>query len=196
MKSAILSQVYHHPLISPGELRRIIDAHQKITYQKGDFILTQGEQAQEYMIIETGLMRSFIYDTDGKDITTDFFCHHDLVIEVLSLFRRTPTIENIQALADSTCWKIEYGVFQDLYHSIEGFSEWGRLWMSKSLFQCKQRTLDMVSITARERYLQLMKEKPQVVLHAPMKYIASYLGITDSSFSRIRKDLQGSHFLP
>ncbi len=189
MKSEILSQVYNHPRIRPGELTQIIDAHQKVAFQKGDFILRQGERAQNYMIMEEGLMRSFLYDVNGKDITTDFFCDHDIIIEVLSLFQRTPTSENIQALKDSTCWKIDYDVFQELFHSIDGFAEWGRLWMSNSLFQFKQRSLDMVSISARDRYMRLIQEKPQVVLHAPLKNIASYLGITDTSFSRIRKDI-------
>ena len=189
MKSEILSQVYNHPRIRAGELSQIIDAHQKVEFQKGDFILKQGEQAQSYMIMDEGLMRSFLYDVNGKDITTDFFCDHDIIIEVLSLFQRTPTSENIQALKDSTCWKIDYDVFQELFHSIDGFAEWGRLWMSNSLFQFKQRNLDMVSISAKDRYMRLIQEKPQVVLHAPLKNIASYLGITDTSFSRIRKEI-------
>ncbi|HLT94318.1 MAG TPA: Crp/Fnr family transcriptional regulator [Membranihabitans sp.] len=189
MKSEILSQVYHHPLIRAEELRRIINAHEKIEFRKGEYFLREGDQADSYMIMETGLMRSFIFDVNGKDITTDFFSQEDLVIEVLSLFQRTPTMENIQALTDTSCWKIDYEVFQDLFHSIEGFTEWGRLWMSNSLFECKQRTLDMVSISAKERYLRLSKEKPEVVLQAPLKHIASYLGITDTSLSRIRKEL-------
>lgn len=101
----------------------------------------------------------------------------------------TTASENIQALKDSTCWKIDYDVFQELFHSIDGFAEWGRLWMSNSLFQFKQRNLDMVSISAKDRYMRLIQEKPQVVLHAPLKNIASYLGITDTSFSRIRKEI-------
>lgn len=189
MKSEILSRVYDHPLIRPIELTRIIDAHQKVTFQKGEFILRQGDQAQCYLIMEEGLMRSFIYDMNGIDITTDFFCNHDIIIEVLSLFQRIPTSENIQALKDSNCWQIEYDVFQELFHTIDGFAEWGRLWMSNSLFQFKQRSLDMVTLSAKDRYLQLIREKPQVVLHAPLKYIASYLGITDTSFSRIRREI-------
>jgi CRP-like cAMP-binding protein len=134
-------------------------------------------------------MHSFAYDYNGNDITTDFFCNYDIVIEVLSLFQRIPTTENIQALTDCDCWKLDFDVFQELYHSIPGFSEWGRLWMTNSLFQFKQRSVEMVTISAKERYLQLIKEKPQVILQSPLKNIASYLGITDTSFSRIRKEI-------
>lgn len=189
MKKELLSQVYSHPLISATELDKIINAHQKVSYKKGDFILKKGEISNGYLILESGLMRSFAFDYNGNDITIDFFSGHEVVIEVLSLFQRVPTQENIQALSDCTCWKIEYDVFQELYHSIAGFSEWGRLWMTGSLFHFKQRSLEMVTISAKERYMNLLREKPQVILHSPLKHIASYLGITDTSFSRIRKEI-------
>src|SRR5690606_33351638 len=100
MKKELLSQVYQHPLISSDELWKIIDSHQKITLKKGDFILKEGEIANSYLILENGLIRSFAYDYNGNDITVDFFCESELVIEVLSLFQRIPTQENIQALTD------------------------------------------------------------------------------------------------
>lgn len=189
MKNELLTQVYNHPLIEPHELTQLIAAHKKVSFKKGDYILKQSTISDGYLILESGLMRSFAYDYNGNDITTDFFCPYDIVIEVLSLFQRIPTTENIQALTDCECWKLDFDVFQELYHSIPGFSEWGRLWMTTSLFQFKQRSIDMVTISAKERYLHLIKEKPQVILHSPLKNIASYLGITDTSFSRIRKEI-------
>src|SRR5690606_23301339 len=129
MKKELLSQVYQHPLIETGELNKIIDAHKKVTYKKGEFILKEGEVADGFMLLQSGLMRSYAHDYNGNDITTDFFCNYEIVIEVLSLFQRIPTTENIQALTDCECWKIDFDLFQELYHSISGFSEWGRLWM-------------------------------------------------------------------
>lgn len=189
MKEELLSRVYAHPLINEDQLQKIIAAHQKISCKKGDYMLKKGEVSDSYLILESGLMRSFVYDYNGNDITTDFFSNHEIVIEVLSLFQRVPTQENIQALTDCECWKIDFNRFQELFHSIGGFSEWGRLWMTNRLFHFKQRSLEIVAISAKDRYLQLLKERPQIVQHSPLKYIASYLGITDTSFSRIRKDI-------
>lgn len=189
MKKELLSQVYQHPLISSDELQKIIDSHQKITLKKGDFILKEGEISNSYFILENGLIRSFAYDYNGNDITIDFFCESELVIEVLSLFQRIPTQENIQALTGCVCWKIDLDVFQELFHSIGGFPEWGRHWMTGRLFHFKQRSVEMVTVSAKERYLKLIKEKQQVILQSPLKHIASYLGITDTSFSRIRKEI-------
>ena len=108
---------------------------------------------------------------------------------MLSLFQRTPAQENIQALTDCVGWQISYDDFQELFHSIAGLSEWGRYWMTGKLFQSKQRSLEIITTSAKDRYENLIKEKPQVILQSPLKYIASYLGITDTSFSRIRKEI-------
>lgn len=189
MKETILSQAYRHPLISKQELQRIIDAHQEIYFKKGETLFKSGQILNEYVILEKGLVRSFTYNFTGEDISTDFFCDHELVIEVLSLFQRIPLQENIQALTDCKGWIIDYDTFQDLFHSIPGLTEWGRLWMTSKLFQFKQKSIDMITLSAKERYLQLIKERPQVIQNAPLKQIASYLGITDTSLSRIRKDI-------
>jgi|SRR5690554_845903 len=189
MKYALLSQVYQHPLISSDALEKIINAHQKIILKKGGFVLRAGETAGSYLVLESGLLRSFAYDYNGNDITIDFFSNNELVIEVLSLFQRIPSEENIQALTDCVCWEIDFAVFQELYHSIPGFSEWGRFWMTGKLFQSKQRSLEIITTSAKDRYESLIKEKPQIILQSPLKYIASYLGITDTSFSRIRKEI-------
>lgn len=188
MNKPLLSQVYAHPLINQEELDRLIDAHYKVTFKKGDVILQKGEVSKGYLLLESGLMRSFAYDYKGNESTTDFYSKHEIVIEVLSLFQRIPSQETIHALTDCKGWMIDFEVFQELYHSIPGFSEWGRLWMTNRLFHFKQRSVEMVTISAKDRYLQLIKEKPEVVLQSPLKYIASYLGITDTSFSRIRKE--------
>ncbi len=184
----LLFQVYRHPLLSEENLQVLTNAHERILLSKGDFLLKHGEIANAYYILERGLIRSYVHDYDNKDITTAFFTENEIVIEVSSLFQRIPTQENIRALTDCVCWKIDFEIFQELFHSMEGFSEWGRGWMSKSLFETKQRSIAMITESATDRYFKLLTEKPLVAQNAPLKNIASYLGITDSSLSRIRKE--------
>lgn len=189
MENELLTQTYKHPLIDSTELEKLIHAHKKVSFKKRDLILKQDSIANGYLILESGLIRSYVNDYKGNDITTEFFSSKDIVIEAISLFQRIPSTENIQALTNCQCWELDFDVFQSLYHTIPGFSEWGRIWMAKSLFKLKKRSLEMVTVSAKERYLQLIKEKPQIILQSPLKNIASYLGITDSSFSRIRKEI-------
>ena len=182
--------VYHDfPFFFPEELDEIINAHEKVFFQKGDFILEEGKTANEYLILEKGLARSFVNDFNGNEVTTHFFVENEIIIEVSSLFQRIPTQENIVCITDCECQKIDFDTFQELYHKIQNLSEWGRAWMSQELFAYKQRSVEMFTLSATKRYLNLLEQKPHVIQFAPLKQVASYLGVTDTSLSRIRKEI-------
>lgn len=183
-----LYKLYQHPLLSEEDCERIIEHHNRLNFKKGEFLLEVGLMADAYYIVESGLVRSFVHNYDNNDITTGFFTKNTLVIDASSLFQHIPAQENIQALTDVVCWKINFEDFQRLFHSIEGFREWGRAWMAESLFELKKRSVSMITDSATTRYLDLLRHQPDIVKNAPLKHIASYLGITDSSLSRIRKE--------
>jgi CRP/FNR family transcriptional regulator, anaerobic regulatory protein len=189
MNNALLSQVYQHPLFKASDLEIIFKAHTKIHLKKGEFILKESDISDAYYILETGMIRSYVLDNENNEITTNFYCDNEIAIEVLSLFKRIPSQENMHALTDCIAWKIEYDTFQKFFESIPGFTEWGRSWFTMALFATKQHSLSMIMHTAKDRYLQLIKLKPIVAQQAPLKYIATYLGITDTSLSRIRKEI-------
>lgn len=189
MSANILQQVYQFPVFTQQELAHIYNAHEPVVFKKGDLLLKEGKTANEFYFVEEGLLRSFVYDYNGKDITVDFFVPGNVVIEPLSFFQRKPTREHIEVLCDCKCVKINFDNFQHLYHQIKNYNEWGRAWFADQLFQAKQRSIDMISLSATDRYKKLMHEKPQIIQQAPLKTIATYLGITDSSLSRIRKEL-------
>ncbi len=189
MQSKTLVQIYQHPLMKQEDLLLICDAHRRIEFEKGDFFLEKGKMANEYYILESGLVRAFTQNYKGDEITTDFIVENGIVIEVSSLFTRIPAQESLQALTKGVAWKIDFNVFQDLYHKSAGFSEWGRAWMSHQLFSLKQRHIDMISKSASDRYLSLINEKPEIIQQASLKHIASFLGVTDTSLSRIRKEV-------
>lgn len=185
----VLKYAYQHPLFEPQDLEQIYSAHQKINLSKGEFILEKGKIANEYFILDDGLVRTYLYDFDGNEITTGFSGKNEVVIEVASIFQRIPTQEYIQCLTDCVLWKINYEDFQNLFHKIPAFREWGRAWMAFELYLSKKRATEMITEPAKMRYLHLMQEKPQIIQQAPLKYIASFLGVTDTSLSRIRKEI-------
>lgn len=189
MNSDFFQNIYNHPLIKKEDLKEIISAHQEIHFSKGYSFLESGKMSNEYYLMEKGLLRVYVHDYNGNEITTDFHGTQEISIEVSSLFQRLPTNENIVAVTKGKAWKIEFEIFQELFHKIEGFREWGRAWMARQLFISKQRSIDMLTKSATERYLLLLKEKPEIIQQVPIKYIASYLGITDTSLSRIRKEI-------
>lgn len=189
MKDSLFEKAYQYPTILKEEYDEIKAVHTRVAFSKSDLIISSGERCNEYYLVEQGLFRSFVFNYSGDEITTDFFIDGDVLIDVSSLFQRIPAMENIQALSDGVLWKIEYPTFQELFHKIEGFREWGRAWMASQLLTSKQRSIGMITLTATERYLNLLREKPQIIKQGPLKHIATYLGITDTSLSRIRKEI-------
>jgi CRP-like cAMP-binding protein len=184
-----LQKIYQSANMTVAEVDTVISSFTRIEFKKGDFLLKAGQIANEYFCLESGLIRAFVYNYQGDDITTNFFGENDIVVEASSLFQRIPTKENIQALTDCVCWRIDFSTFQQHFHQIEGFREWGRGYLSQSSFHYKQRSISMIADSATDRYLSLLKEQPQVLQFAPLKHIATYLGVTDTSLSRIRKEI-------
>ncbi|WP_437918305.1 Crp/Fnr family transcriptional regulator [Sphingobacterium sp. LRF_L2] len=183
--------IYQYPSMTQVDLEQIVAQHEKVNLKKGDFILKKGQVSDCYYILEDGIIRSFVYDYDGNDISTNFFCKDEIVIEEASIFHHIPTQENIVCLTDCTLWKINFENFQALFETIPALTEWGRAWMAYQLFLTKKRALDIITLPAIDRYKQLLEAKPQILQQAPLKFIATYLGITDTSLSRIRKELVG-----
>ncbi|SHG04567.1 Crp/Fnr family transcriptional regulator [Pedobacter caeni] len=184
-----LHSIFNPKDFNKEELDQIISMFKRLEFRKNEYLLKEGRVADRYWFLQNGFLRSFVTDIRGKDTSTNFYCPGDIAIEWSSLFLKSSTRENIQALTDSVCWEIDLDSFKTLFHGIESFREQGRLTLAGSYFALKNHSIAMIADDARVRYLRLLKEKPLVIQNVPLKYIATYLGITDTSLSRIRKDI-------
>lgn len=170
-----------------AELAGILPKFKQVAFAKNAFLLREGEKARDYWFLEKGYARSFVVDRSGNDITTSFYGTGDIVIDWSSFFLRTPTRENIQALTDCIGWQLDFDTFQQLFHSIKPFREQGRSRLVGAYFALKNHNVSFIADDAKERYMQLLKEKPYLIQHVPLQHIATFLGITRYSLSRIRK---------
>lgn len=169
--------------------KEISEHFQDKEIQKGELFLKEGQVSNEYLVLEDGFMRSYSFDVEGKEVTTAFHNNSYPVFEVASFFNRTPSRENIQALAPCSGWFITYDQLNMLFHTIPEFRDFGRSVLVKGFAGLKTRMLSMITETAEERYISLLQSNPDVFQYTPLKQIASYLGITDTSLSRIRKEM-------
>jgi CRP-like cAMP-binding protein len=184
-----LNNVFGKTDMTKEEKEIAISKFKQVTFEKNSFLLEEGKTANHYWFIQSGFIRSYVIDTEGNDITTNFFSVGDIVIDWPSFFLRNPTRENIQALSDCVCWQLDFETFQELFHSIRNFREQGRTTLVGSYFALKRHSISMIADQAKDRYLRLVKEKPHVVQNVSLKHIATFLGITDTSLSRIRKEI-------
>ncbi len=184
-----LNNIFKTSDFSDEELAVIIPKFKKVAFPKNDFILEEGKTENHYWFIESGFARSYVVNTEGKDISTNFYAFGDIVIDWTSFFLRNPTRENIQALTDCVCWQLDFDTFQELFHGIRSFREQGRTTLVNSYFSLKEQSVAMIADQASQRYLKLLREKPHIIQNISLKHIATYLGVTDTSLSRIRKEI-------
>jgi CRP-like cAMP-binding protein len=188
-KESLISFLRNTNLVSPSVANEIAAQFEHKMISRNQFQLTSGQICDEYLFIEKGYMRAFAYDTESNDVTTNFYSPGQIVFEVSSFFNRTRSKENILAQTDCEGWYITYKQLNDLFHTLPEFREFGRSILVKGFSQLKTRMLSMITETAEERYEQLLLSRPEIFQHASLKNIATYLGVTDTSLSRIRRDL-------
>lgn len=184
-----LNKVFEASGITKEELKVIIPRYKEIKFCKDEYLLQEGQVEKKYWFIESGFVRSYIIDTEGNDITFNLYSSKDVIIDYPSIFFFAPTRENIQALTDCVCWEITFEDFQEMFNSIASFREQQRSLLVGSYFTLKNHSISLIADQAKERYLLLLKEKPHIIQNVSLKHIATFLGITDTSLSRIRKEI-------
>lgn len=187
-KEKLIQFLQHTGRVSLPTAEEIASRFAERTIPRNEFFLREGRISDEYLFLEKGFMRAFAHNTDGEEVTTNFGAQGGVVLEVSSFFNRTLSKENIQALTDCEGQYITYQQLNNLFHELPEFREFGRQVLVNVLSSLKGRMLSMITETAEERYISLLKTNPEIFQWAPLKYIASYLGITNTSLSRIRKE--------
>jgi CRP-like cAMP-binding protein len=170
------------------QAQSIAASYEPFEIEKGNIILRSGQVCNEHMILESGCIRSFTLDSEGDEVTTNFYLRGEVVFEVASFFKRIPARETFLALQDCKGWQANYKVIDRMFHAIPEFREMGRMILVNNFIALKEKTLSMIDLTAEQRYEDLLQKTPEIIQLAPLKTIASYLGITDTSLSRIRKE--------
>jgi CRP-like cAMP-binding protein len=184
-----LNKVFEGSGITKNELKVIIPKYKEVKFDKNDYLLKEGQVEKKYWFIESGFLRSYVNDTEGNDITFNLYSSKDVVIDYPSIFFFVPTRENIQALTECVCWEITLDDFQEMFNSITSFREQQKSLLVGSYFALKQHSISLIADEAKQRYLRLIKEKPHIIQNVSLKHIATFLGITDTSLSRIRKEI-------
>jgi CRP-like cAMP-binding protein len=177
-------------LMTPLQAEAIATCFTAKTLGKQACWLQAGQQSEEYLFLDQGTIRAFVENVEGNEVTTGLYTGGQVVLEVASFFSRIPSQEHFHALTDCSGWVLSYQQLNDLFHARPEFREFGRAILVRALATLKARMLTQVTQPAAVRYDQLLQQHPALWQHVPLKYIASYLGITNSSLSRIRAGTQ------
>ena len=188
-KESLINFILNVVDISRQDAIDIVQYFRPIALKEKEFLLNENELSDHYLYLEKGLMRTFLYNLEGHDITIDFFTDNSIVFEVNSFFNRVRSEANIQAITDCFGYIVTYEELNTLFHNKPAFRDFGRALLVKKFSASQQRNFGMINKTASQRYQHLLQTKPQIFKYSPLKHIDSYLGVTDSTLSRLRKKI-------
>ncbi len=170
----------------PHEVHQALNGASVIRhYKKGDLLLKQGEVCQRSFHLHSGIARKY-YLNDGKEITTEIYFKNDLALSFESYVLQTPGHEYIEALSDLDASIMPFQAFRALRKKFPALmeldvmlSEYYAIWLEQRLFQ-------FYTLDATLRYKAMLEKSPQLVQFIPLTILASYLGISLETLSRIR----------
>jgi CRP-like cAMP-binding protein len=160
----------------------------EVVLSKNHFLVTEGKICRHLYFLQQGALRGF-YNLEGKAVTHWFAFENDFVTSFHSFITQAPAVENIQLLEGSILWAISKDQLSRLmkqYHEIETLV---RTAYERYYIRLEERFVNAQFKTAMERYQELLQQTPHIVERVPLGYIASYLGISQETLSRIRNRL-------
>ncbi len=165
------------------------------SYRKGDTIYAKGDNCRHLLFVVSGKARGYAADSDGKEFTLGFYFNdEDSRVENLfigdysSFLFGEPTAMYFEALTDLQTVRISYEDLQRLYASNPKYSEAGRLITEQAFRFMQRRTFALLTLSAADRYGQMVADESTVLQKFQQYYAASYLGVTPQSLSRLRAE--------
>lgn len=174
--------------LQESEWNFIASHFEKQLFAKGEIITRQGETENYLFFIEKGLIRFYIPDEENE-LTFNFSFEKEFTCAYDSFLTRTPSEYELQALADTIAWRISFDSLQIVYSNTKAGNYLGRFASEKLFLAKSRRELSLLKYNATERYLKLFSEQPEILKYIPLKYIASYIGVTPQGLSRIRRQI-------
>ncbi len=183
--TAFFDSVKDKMQLSPTSREAFLSVMRNEDYPKGHILVKPGTVCTSMFFVEKGLTRTFYYK-DDKDVTDWFSPESTVAVSIVSFLNQQPDRRGIELLEDSNLWALDYKDLEMLcaqHHEIEKFT---RLLAAHGILLIQERFDDLHFATAAERYKKLMDRQPTILQRAPLGMIASYLGITQETLSRIR----------
>lgn len=158
--------------------------------KKGSILAKSGSIHQFHNFIVSGYMRNYFLNEKGEEVTTDINDGPRFFTSYNHFLKRTVSDENIHCITDCELLRIDRDDMEISAKLSRTQMEYSMKVLELQLEKDKLRAIALTTLSAEERYLQLLKESPSIIKNIPLKYIASYLGVAPGSLSRIRKEVK------
>jgi signal-transduction protein with cAMP-binding, CBS, and nucleotidyltransferase domain len=178
-----LSNYYH---LSNEAYEALSACFEEKVFAKNDYLLREGNVCRHLYFLKKGALRGY-YNVDGKDITHWFGFEHDFVTSFHSFITGQPSVEHIQFMEGSIVYAISKEKLNNLFNQYHEIERLVRIAYEKYYIRLEERYVNAQFKTAAALYSNLLRQAPHIIERVPLGYISSYLGITQETLSRIRK---------
>lgn len=190
MKSIIL-EIFRETIFTENELHLLYGKLKKTRLKKREFLLKAEEQVNDIYYIHSGCLRTYFIDPLGKEHTLQFAIKGWWISDYIALFGRekTKSVSYIECIKDAILYKISKKDFDNLCDEIPKVSRFHIRNLESAFAAFQRRILENLTLSAKERYINFVNTYPNIEQNVKNYHIASFLGITTESLSRIRKEI-------
>lgn len=161
----------------------------RIEVPKGTILIESEKVSDEVFLIESGIMRTYFWDAKGNEVTLCFGISGDFFASMFCYFKSEPAFMQYEAVTEMTLYTIKKAEFESLCMRNLSISNLFRIICLEQLYSLERKCKVFGKDDAMNKYISLIKVRPQIIKEVPLKHIASYLGITQQSLSRLRASL-------
>jgi CRP-like cAMP-binding protein len=173
-------------IMESEDLKTITSLFKPETIKKGDYFLMEGKSCEKLSFVQSGFLRVFT-ETEKKDVTQWISAKGYFLTDLASFIFEDPARWTIQALTDCEIYTIYKDDYKNLESLLPAWSVLEKLFIVRCFTTLESRIFTHLSMTAEERYHSFFENNKELFNHVPLQYIASMLGMTPETFSRIRK---------
>jgi len=189
MKDLRLNEIFKGSGFSEQELRTISNSLKVIQLKKGEFLLRTGQTVSNTYYVYEGCLRSFFVDESGRDHTLQFGIRDWWISDYTAIFSRGKAMMNIECIQNATLFRLSRERMEALYLELPALETYFRKKLERRMEAFHKRTLENLALSAKQRYISFLDRYPDIEQQVKNYHIASYLGITTESLSRIRKEI-------
>lgn len=183
----ILQHISRHITLSEPDIQRFKSVLRYRKLRKRQYLLQAGDVSLYENFVLKGCLRAYTVDPDGTEHIVMFAVEGWWVSDLYSFLTGTPATQNIDALEDTEVFSIEKNDLEKLYQQVPEFNRMFRILLQNAFVAQQQRIIGSISQTAEEQYTSFITKYPTLEQRIPQNQVASYLGLTPETLSRIRK---------
>ena len=184
----LINKITQHIAISETDIEEIIHAFTCITVPKNTILEAEEKKTKNLYYINEGFIRLFNIE-NAEERTTHINCPSGFITNFQSFITSGISTSNLQTISDCKLLSISKDKLDLLNQKVKDWSIFGEKIYEEAVIYNESRTRDMILLSAEERYIKLLKDRPEIIQNVPLQYIASYIGIKPESLSRIRRNI-------